>query len=76
MGIGLDSPTGQLIQQCGCQIFDWMEGLYSKGPKGRYNPLKSNYEKYLNDRGYSGQNPWNGWANSAEGKNGEVLEGW
>ena len=53
-----------------------MEGLYPEGPKGRYNPLKSTYEKYLNDLGYSGQNPWNDWANSAEGENGEVLEGW
>ena len=76
MGIGLDSPTGQLLQQCGFQIFDRMEGLYPEGPKGRYNPLKSNYEKYLNDLGYFGQNPWNDWANSAEGENGAVLEGW
>ena len=76
MGIGLDSPTGQLLQQCGFQIFDRMEGLYLEGPKGRYNPFKSTYEKYLNDLGYSGQNPWNDWANSAEGENGEVLEGW
>ena len=30
----------------------------------------------MNDLGYSGQNPWNDWANSAEGENGEILEGW
>ena len=59
MGIGLDSPTGQLLQQCGFQILDRMEGLYPEGPKGRYNPLKSTHEKYLNNLGYSGQNPWN-----------------
>ncbi|MEC8543755.1 MAG: sulfatase-like hydrolase/transferase, partial [SAR324 cluster bacterium] len=62
IGIELDSPTGQLIQQCGFQIFDRMEGLYPEGPTGRYIPLKSTYEKYLNDLGYSGQNPWNDWA--------------
>ena len=33
MGIELDFPTGQLIQQCGFQIFDRMEGLYPEGPK-------------------------------------------
>ena len=30
----------------------------------------------MNDLGYSGQHPWNDWAHSAEGENGEVLEGW
>ncbi|MFZ9067915.1 MAG: sulfatase-like hydrolase/transferase [bacterium] len=76
LGIELESSTGQLLQQCGFQIFDRMEGLYPEGPRGRYNPLKSTYEKYLNEIGYPGQNPWNDWANSAEGENGEVLEGW
>ena len=56
LGIGLDSPTGQILQQCGFQIFDQMKGLYPEGPRGRYNPLKSTYEKYLNDLGYFGQN--------------------
>ena len=27
----------------------------------------------MNEVGYSGQNPWNDWANLAEGGNGEVL---
>ena len=64
------------MQQCGFQILDRMEGLYPEGPKGRYNPHKSTNEKYLNDPGYSGQNPWNDRANSAEVENGEVLKGW
>ena len=35
MGIGLDSPTVQLLQQCGFQISERMEGLNPKGPEGR-----------------------------------------
>ena len=50
--------------------------LIQKAPKADKIFFKSTYEKYLNDLGYSGQNPWNDWANSAEGENGEVLEGW
>ena len=75
LGIEPDSSTGKLLLQCGFQIFEHIEGLYPEGPKGRYNPLKSYYERFLNEVGYSGQNPWNDWANSAEGENGEVLEG-
>ena len=34
------------------------------------------YNAWLNKLGYKGENPWNTWANSAEGKNGEILSGW
>lgn len=34
------------------------------------------YNVYLRAQGYDGDNPWNGWANSAEGPDGEVLSGW
>ncbi len=33
-------------------------------------------EPGLNKLGYDGDNPWDSWANSAEGKNGEILSGW
>jgi len=76
LGVDPDSSTGQLLMKCDFQIFDHVEGLYPEGPKGKYNPLKSTYEKFLNEMGYSGQNPWNDLANSVEEKNDEILEGW
>jgi len=37
---------------------------------------KLSYNDWLNKLGYEGDNPWDSWANSAEGKNGEILSGW
>ena len=40
------------------------------------NIKKLSYNEWLNKLGYDGDNPWDSWANSAEGKNGEILSGW
>ena len=74
--VDLASPQGKRLLECGFEVFDRMEGLYPEGPAGRYNPERSAYEAYLNAQGYPGKNPWNDWANSAEGPQGELLEGW
>ncbi|MEL6701449.1 MAG: sulfatase-like hydrolase/transferase, partial [Pseudomonadota bacterium] len=34
------------------------------------------YNDWLREQGYPGDNPWNDYANSAEGPDGEVLSGW
>ncbi len=34
------------------------------------------YQNYLRQRGFDGKSPWEYWANSAEGPNGENLNGW
>ena len=36
----------------------------------------SSHIQILNKLGYDGENPWDSWANSSEGKNGEILSGW
>ena len=37
---------------------------------------KLSYNEWLNKLGYEGENPWDSWANSVNGENGEVLSGW
>ena len=34
------------------------------------------YDQYLRDRGMDGNNPWEEWANTAVGPDGELLSGW
>lgn len=72
--VGLDpnSNHGVLIAQGGFEPFERDEGLI---PYGTANPDLA-YNKYLNDLGYGGDNPWHDYANSAEGPNGETLSGW
>ena len=47
LGIQPETSPGKLLLQCGFQIFEHIEGLYPEGPKGRYNPLKSYYERFF-----------------------------
>ena len=34
------------------------------------------YNDWLREHGYNSENPWNDFANAAEGPNGEILSGW
>ena len=36
----------------------------------------SDYNSHLEKLGFEGPNPWEQWANSAEGDDGELLSGW
>ena len=72
LGIERNSELGVLISQCGFEPYERDDGLHphpSVDPNLRYN-------RWLNEQGYPGDNPWNDYANSAEGPNGEVLSGW
>ena len=42
----------------------------------RLRSKKLRYNEWLNAQGYPGENPWNDYANAAEGPTGEVLSGW
>ena len=66
------TDLGVLVSQCGFEPFERDDGLIPSGgvaPNLRYN-------KWLNEKGYPGDNPWHDYANSAEGPEGEVLTGW
>ncbi len=72
--IGIDPGTnpGLPYWQCGFEAFERDDGLHpdETGDKDIA------YNRWLNQLGYQGENPWHSWANSVEGDNGEVLSGW
>jgi arylsulfatase A-like enzyme len=71
LGIDPHSPIGVTIAECGFEPFERDDGLHPHG----FEPNPP-YDDYLRRRGFSGDNPWDEWANSGEGDDGEVLSGW
>ena len=72
LGIKPDSPIGVTIAECGFEPYERDDGLHPYGP---YDP-DPDYDEYLRKNGFEGRNPWEEWANSAEGDDGEILSGW
>lgn len=75
--LGLNGTTeiGMIISQPGFDPYERDDGLHPT-PGLRKRGGKLRYNDYLNELGYEGENPWNDYANSADGPNGEVLSGW
>ena len=75
LGVDPGSDIGIKVSQPGFAPFERDDGLHpdgvlaAKGGKLRYND-------WLREKGYAGDNPWDRYANSAEGEDGEVLSGW
>jgi arylsulfatase A-like enzyme len=71
LGIDPNSEIGIFNAQCGFEVYERDDGLHpdQQGISPRYN-------QYLNDNGFEGDNPWQSWANSAQGADGELLSGW
>jgi arylsulfatase A-like enzyme len=78
LGIDPQSIIGVRVSECGFDPFDRDDGLHAEGPDGRYDPKRPAYERYLNDKGYAGANPWHDWANAADGQAGDnaLASGW
>lgn len=72
LGIDPQSEAGQRRAECGFELWDRLDGVYPV--KGGRRP--SHYFDYLNEKGYTGENPWHDWANSAQGAEGEIKSGW
>jgi len=72
LGMDPKSGIGALVSECGFEVWDRSDGVIPDG--ARKQP--THYNKYLNEKGYDGPNPWHRWANSAEDENGEMLSGW
>jgi arylsulfatase A-like enzyme len=70
LGIDPASATGVRLAECGFEPFERDDGVH---PAGRPRPR---YEAYLRDLGFVAANPWEEWANSADGGEGQVLNGW
>ncbi|MGI3168553.1 alkaline phosphatase family protein [Pseudooceanicola sp. C21-150M6] len=71
LGIDPGSGIGARISECGFEVWDRLDGLH---PDGVEEP--SHYNDHLRSLGFDGPNPWEQWANSAEGDAGEILSGW
>ena len=72
LGVDPGSKAGIFSMQCGLEPVERDDGLW---PDQIASPNLA-YNRYLRAQGYDGDNPWQDWANSAEGPDGEVLSGW
>lgn len=72
LGIDPDSIIGVHSAQCGFEPWERDDGLHPDGG----GPMDAAYQTYLRQRGFDGENPWEYWANSGEGPDGENLNGW
>ena len=72
LGIDPNSPIGVTIAECGFEPYERDDGMHPYGP---YDPDPA-YDDYLRKHGFDSRNPWEDWANSAEGDDGEILSGW
>ena len=75
LGLNKETEIGMMISNSGFEPYEKDDGLH---PTPGYIKMKKNlnYNRWLNSLGYEGLNPWNDYANSAEGENGEILSGW
>ncbi len=76
LGIDPNSIIGVRVAECGFDPFERDDGLHAAGPDGRYDPQTPRYNRYLNDKGYGGANPWHDWANAAQGEGNALASGW
>ncbi len=73
LGIEPESTIGALLSECGFDVFIRDDGTNATIYPGRHG---EDYDQYLRDHGMRGENPWEEWANSAIGPDGEILSGW
>jgi arylsulfatase A-like enzyme len=76
LGIDPNSIIGVRVAECGFDPYERDDGLHGIGPDGRYDPQPPRYNRYLNEIGYGGDNPWHDWANAAAGAGDELASGW
>ena len=72
LGVDRMSELGIMAAEAGLEPIERDDGLW---PDKLVDPNYA-YNRYLNSKGYDGDNPWHDWANAAEGPNGEILSGW
>ena len=75
LGLNRETEIGALIAEAGFAPYERDDGLHPNG-RLRISGGKLRYNDWLRAHGYDGENPWNDWANAAEGPDGEILSGW
>jgi arylsulfatase A-like enzyme len=76
LGIDPQSIIGVRVAECGFEPYERDDGLHAVGPDGRFDPRPPRYNRYLNEKGFAGDNPWHDWANSAAGDGNRLASGW
>lgn len=66
------SKEAQRLAQGGFDHFEHFAGIYPD----QIVPEDLAYNTYLRSKGYNGENPWEGWANSAFDEEGKKVSGW
>ena len=72
LGIDPSSQIGRRISECGFDAFERDDGLH---PWSGHDPDPT-YNAWLRQHGFTGENPWEEWANMAEDDDGTLLSGW
>lgn len=75
LGLNKSADIGLLVSHAGFDPYERDDGLHPTGML-RKRARSLAYNEWLNEKGYEGENPWNDYANSAQGANGELLSGW
>jgi arylsulfatase A-like enzyme len=73
LGIAPESAIGALVSECGFEVFVRDDGTNHSDYPNRH---AEDYDRYLRTHGMDGDNPWEEWANTAIGPNGEMRTGW
>ena len=80
LGLSPDSVIGARVAECGFDIWDRDDGLWSEGPDGFYDSRRSPYNEWLKSLGYPSDNPWHDFANSGLDTHGatagDIASGW
>ncbi len=72
LGIDPNSQVGVRMAQCGFDPYERDDGIH---PYSGHDPDPA-YNDYLRSQGYTGENPWEEWANSTEDEDGTLRSGW
>ncbi len=73
LGITPESTIGALVAECGFDVFVRDDGTNHSDFPNRHG---EDYNQYLRDNGMDGDNPWEEWANTAIGPDGDMRSGW
>ena len=73
LGIEPEGEIGALVAECGFEAFVRDDGTNHSDYPGRH---AEDYDRYLHEHGMDGDTPWEEWANTTEGPDGELRSGW
>ncbi len=75
LGLNSSADIGVLVAEPGFEPYERDDGVHPTG-RLKHRSARLRYNDWLNAQGYPGENPWNDYANAAEGPNGEIQSGW